>query len=450
MMDLAQFHGMFFDECNELLARADRHLAACAGQTGSDALRDLKRTAHSIKGGARTFGFNDLAELADGLEAKLEAMRLEGVDLGGLRLCTRAFDLIKVVVSAERDGKPRLHAEVESMLVELGRGQDGRDMRGAPVRSSDGDGGVGAADPSARHYRVAFRRAKTLVGAEWVVVDMLDTLRGMAEVRVTARPAPDDSDGAWRLELRSAEDEAALINVLGRVADPDSLLLRREDRESEGEFKEVSEQAPVTDRAHDTADFDKASAWGQAPEPGPGLTTSLAVQISDGNVPSRRQCGEDEAPSSGERDHVLIRVASRRYAVSADDVVAVRHEDVVHATAGLPEKVRGLVLIEGRLAPSVDLHDWFDSTAARRERFAPLLVVMLGRGPVGVRVDDVEDFISVPVGAVQVPELLADLMEGIVSSGWLLHRGQALTVLDLKAMLDPLFRGRFSTAWSGS
>lgn len=388
-MDLAQFHAIFFDECDELLAQVDRHLQGCAEAEGVDLVREVKRTAHSIKGGARTFGFTALADLAAAVESKLEAMNVEGVDLAGLDLCVRGFDLIKTVVSTERAGRLPPNIEVDSMLAELGRGERGQAVANAQMRAT--------AAPPSRRYQVAFRQARTLVGAEWVVEDMLDTLHRMAEVKVETRPAPDDSDGSWCLELCSVEDEATLIHVLGRVADPDSLCI-----------------SPADD------------------------VLSRPRSASGGPVQAER--------SRGESVHLLIRLAAHRYAVRADDIMAVRAGDTLHALTGLPDKVRGLVWVDGQFVPWVDLHDWVDAGRRPVERFAPQLMIRLEHGLVCVRVDDVEDVLSVPVDRVQMPQLLADIWTGIAPSGWLLHHGQALAVLDLRSMLNPFFRDHASVA----
>ncbi len=63
-VDLSQFYETFFDEADELLADMERLLLELdLDEPDRDQLNAIFRAAHSIKGGAGTFGcFGQLAE----------------------------------------------------------------------------------------------------------------------------------------------------------------------------------------------------------------------------------------------------------------------------------------------------------------------------------------------------------------------------------------------------
>jgi two-component system chemotaxis sensor kinase CheA len=74
--DLTQFHGVFFEEAGENLANMESLLVDIDVETANaEQLNAVFRVAHSIKGGAATFGFADVAELTHELETLLDRLR---------------------------------------------------------------------------------------------------------------------------------------------------------------------------------------------------------------------------------------------------------------------------------------------------------------------------------------------------------------------------------------
>jgi two-component system chemotaxis sensor kinase CheA len=74
--DLTQFHGVFFEEAAENLARMEALLVDIDVERATeDELNAVFRVAHSIKGGAATFGFVDVTELTHELETLLDRLR---------------------------------------------------------------------------------------------------------------------------------------------------------------------------------------------------------------------------------------------------------------------------------------------------------------------------------------------------------------------------------------
>ncbi|MCT4705997.1 chemotaxis protein CheA [Enterobacteriaceae bacterium H11S18] len=75
-MDISDFYQTFFDEADELLADMEQHLLSLVPEApDSEQLNAIFRAAHSIKGGAGTFGFSVLQETTHLMENLLDEAR---------------------------------------------------------------------------------------------------------------------------------------------------------------------------------------------------------------------------------------------------------------------------------------------------------------------------------------------------------------------------------------
>ena len=75
-IDLSQFFQVFFEEAGENLQTMEQMLLELDLVAADDEeLNAIFRCAHSVKGGAATFGFNDVAELTHQMEALLDKLR---------------------------------------------------------------------------------------------------------------------------------------------------------------------------------------------------------------------------------------------------------------------------------------------------------------------------------------------------------------------------------------
>jgi len=75
-IDLSQFYQIFFEEAGENLDLMEQMLLNLNLETADDEeLNGIFRCAHSVKGGAATFGFSDVAELTHQMESLLDRLR---------------------------------------------------------------------------------------------------------------------------------------------------------------------------------------------------------------------------------------------------------------------------------------------------------------------------------------------------------------------------------------
>ncbi|MBT9486397.1 MAG: Hpt domain-containing protein, partial [Rubrivivax sp.] len=75
-IDLSQFFQVFFEEAGENLDTMEQMLLALdINSADEEELNAIFRCAHSVKGGAATFGFSDVAELTHEMETLLDKLR---------------------------------------------------------------------------------------------------------------------------------------------------------------------------------------------------------------------------------------------------------------------------------------------------------------------------------------------------------------------------------------
>ncbi|HUH55188.1 MAG TPA: chemotaxis protein CheA [Rhodanobacter sp.] len=121
-VDLTQFHKTFFEESLEGLDAMEAALLALdSGSTDGELVHTIFRAAHSIKGGAATFGFTDVAAFTHVAESLLEEVRSErrGVDAELIDLLLRSVDCLRGMLARSRAGQPVADAESEALRGEL-------------------------------------------------------------------------------------------------------------------------------------------------------------------------------------------------------------------------------------------------------------------------------------------------------------------------------------------
>jgi two-component system chemotaxis sensor kinase CheA len=127
-IDISQFYKVFFDEAEELLAEKERLLLAVdIDSPDPEDLNAIFRTAHSIKGGASTFGLNDMSEVTHVLESLLDRIRKGEMALTAQHVDAflAAKDILKMQLDGHRNGADvdqEAVANVRMMLHELSEG----------------------------------------------------------------------------------------------------------------------------------------------------------------------------------------------------------------------------------------------------------------------------------------------------------------------------------------
>ncbi|MEZ5739143.1 MAG: chemotaxis protein CheW [Burkholderiaceae bacterium] len=322
-LDLSQFHSVFFEEAAENLATFESLLLeADADSVDSEQLNAIFRCAHSIKGGAATFGFGEVTDLTHVMETLLDKLRRAELGLNREMIDTllESGDALRTLL-ARRSGESDVELDARPLLMAIeAHSKGGRPAAPIPAAAaSDASaptpvapeavfpGSLGAGE---RRLRLTFREA---VPATTVadVISMFDEVAGLGRVTPDrSRESVDGQQRAYLIETASTEQE--ISELFAFHVNVDEFRLQMIDTAEKPELPPVGESAawgifeqavtgsvegpahgriatakPV-DVAPVVGDADRAgngasdSSPGQAPSPGrqvPAETATLRVGV---------------------------------------------------------------------------------------------------------------------------------------------------------------------------
>lgn len=236
--DLSQFFQVFFEESTEHLAEMERILLSIDPHApDEEELHAVFRAAHSIKGGAATFGFGDMAATTHTLESLLDRVRHR--ELGLTAEMVDAFletkDAIAMLLAGHRDKTPVDEAVVASACNKL-KSIEGGESHSPPEPVTDSAEAPATDNPDATtEYRIIFTPPADLFMRGVRVEPLFDELASLGELSVTAEVAvPDDFDGydpeqcylCWNMILNSTAQLEELRDIFMFVADEDEIVIQ--------------------------------------------------------------------------------------------------------------------------------------------------------------------------------------------------------------------------------
>src|SRR3989338_4058388 len=124
-IDMSQFYQVFFEESAEHLDSMESLLLALdLDAPDPDQLNAIFRSAHSIKGGSGTFGFNDMTEVTHILETLLDGIRKNEIKITAdmVDAFLQAGDVLKGLLEAHQNGTiadPAPSIEIRARLSQL-------------------------------------------------------------------------------------------------------------------------------------------------------------------------------------------------------------------------------------------------------------------------------------------------------------------------------------------
>ncbi|MFN7484383.1 MAG: chemotaxis protein CheA [Betaproteobacteria bacterium] len=226
-IDLSQFYQVFFEEAGENLESMEQMLLNLdLGDPDDEQLNAIFRCAHSVKGGAATFGFADVAELTHQMETLLDRLRrhelritaamvdvlLAGGDALRAQLARHQGGGGEVVDTNPLLAEIRAHAEggaapPATAAAAVRRAPAPAPAPGVPAAASPADAPAGAralelrvgplADPSVADNLVELFKEITNLGR----IEPLDAGR--------------DADGVRRFKVVTTSSENDLIDLFG-------------------------------------------------------------------------------------------------------------------------------------------------------------------------------------------------------------------------------------------
>ena len=281
-VDLGQFIQVFFDETAEHLANMESLLLALDLEAPDvDDLNAIFRAAHSMKGGAGTFGFPDIAEVTHVLETLLDRMRKSELRPTGemVDVLLEAGDVIKGMLDSHRGGVAVERTAADAVQVKLARLSGGAAVTNAPARAPSAR--VEPPAPVEYAHKIQF----TSDAAPALIENLLSDLRDRGVLQIVPTPKQRATRGKkaksqrYALELTTVVDEAELRDLFSFVVRPDDLTIETDEHRTAdaddagyGFFTDIpplQDEAPPQDPGYGF--FQEITLPAQDPDPGYGF-----------------------------------------------------------------------------------------------------------------------------------------------------------------------------------
>ena len=221
-IDLQRFHATFFAESREGLdAMEDGLLALEAGTQDGETIHSVFRAAHSIKGGAGTFGFQTIADVTHVLETLLDELRAGQRQLSAdaTEAMLGSVDVLRALLSEAEHGQAADPQQVQAILTRLRLVLDGKATATAAKAVEA---------PSASGWQVGFRPATGLFLSGNDPLRILRELAALGPVQCQADLSglpgfaeldPLNAHLGWDITLDAACTQAAVADVFSWVED---------------------------------------------------------------------------------------------------------------------------------------------------------------------------------------------------------------------------------------
>jgi len=236
-IDLSQFIPTFLEESVEGLELMESSLLELDQESDSETINSIFRAAHSIKGGAGTFGFNDVTEFTHLVETLLDEMRdgRRKIDQDDVEVLLDSVDCMRLMIEAIRDEVTCEDDKIAqtSILLEKTLAISSHDSNKSVAADSD------KIDESARTalcWQIRFIPQHHLVQTGNDPLLLFNALSDLGELSVFAKtddlPSLSDMDAeelylTWKLELISDCSEEDIKEVFEWVEDECELIIEQ-------------------------------------------------------------------------------------------------------------------------------------------------------------------------------------------------------------------------------
>ena len=232
-VDMRQFFQIFFAETEELLAEKEQLLLNLdLSDPDAEDIDAIFRAAHSIKGGAATFGLSDMTEVTHVMESLLDQVRVGNMRLTGehVEIFLQAKDVIKMLCDGHQHGAEVNRNAVAEVMARL-------------EALSHTSGSVGGADRPQKGKSapvvptICYEIELPAMDARQLDI-LLGELKMLGELEQEITP-----DGNALLRLISRETRDDILSVCSFLLNPDDLAITEDvmfspEGEEEGEEDE--------------------------------------------------------------------------------------------------------------------------------------------------------------------------------------------------------------------
>ena len=263
-IDLKRFNQVFFEECAEHLAEMEQILISLSDQgPDQEQLNAIFRAAHSIKGGAGIFGFDDMTIVTHVMESLLDRIRKNEISFSSamIDLFLEAGDVISMQLAGHRDGSAVQTDAIDEVRRKLQRLIDAGAPTDEPRKQTPGnaspeaqDAGSGPSSP--RRYELVFTPDRDIFKRGIRVASIVSELSDLAEpgefssrAVFTGLPElelfdPESCITRWHFTLLTRSSPEQMAEVFLFVADEEQLEVREIGQPSEPVSLRLPEPTP--------------------------------------------------------------------------------------------------------------------------------------------------------------------------------------------------------------
>jgi two-component system chemotaxis sensor kinase CheA len=229
-IDLSQFFQVFFEEAGENLESMEQKLLQLDIENPDDEeLNAIFRCAHSVKGGAATFGFSDVAELTHQMETLLDKLRRHELapNAAMVDVLLASGDALKAQL-ARHQGNGAAAIDTSELLFSIRAHVDGgaASTRARPAATAPAKASVPApasVRPGARHLELTVGPLTDPKQAD----NLVDLFKEITDLG-TIEPLDGGSaaDGVRRFKLLTASSENDLVDLFSFHVSREQVQLR--------------------------------------------------------------------------------------------------------------------------------------------------------------------------------------------------------------------------------
>jgi two-component system chemotaxis sensor kinase CheA len=226
-IDLTQFHDAFYEESFEAIGQMEEALLRLdVGTPDLELINTIFRVAHSIKGGAATFGFGQITSFTHTLETLLDELRGQRMKVTSALsdLLLRSVDIMREMLRAQQGKQPVDAQRVADLQfdLELTVAQKGTGPVAAAVAVPVPPPVAAAETLRGTLYQISFRPFLHLLARGNDPLRMFRELRALGDLQVTADlsalPALEELDPencylSWMLRLRTEATRESIVEV---------------------------------------------------------------------------------------------------------------------------------------------------------------------------------------------------------------------------------------------
>ncbi|ANJ99259.1 chemotaxis protein CheA [Serratia plymuthica] len=267
-MDISAFYQTFFDEADELLADMEQHLLELDPLAPDiEPLNAIFRAAHSIKGGAATFGFSVLQETTHLLENLLDGARRQEMSLSTeiINLFLETKDIMQEQLDAYKTSQKPDADSFEYICQALRQLALDAQQQDAPAALALTETAVAAPSATESGMRVCLSGLKPNE-----IPLMLEELGNLGEVK-----NPQQTESSLEVTLLTSAGEDDISAVLCFVLEPEQISFAKP---PQAELPPVPTQPAV--QATEPTVAIPAPAVAEAPKPRAKASESTSIRVA--------------------------------------------------------------------------------------------------------------------------------------------------------------------------